>query len=73
MLEKPANDKLTLLDLCRPLVLRGQFAIHAKHLGSAYLGEQAHCGVKLIQRTNYEAAAMNVNKSVPSAGPCLDG
>lgn len=63
MLEEPANYKFSLLDLGRPLVLGGQFVIHAINLGSAYLAEQAHCGVKLIQRTDDETAAMNVDKS----------
>jgi hypothetical protein len=67
MLEEPANYKFSFLDLDRPLVLGGQFVIHAINLGSAYLGEQAHCGVKLIQRTDDEAAAMNVGR-LPKTG-----
>jgi hypothetical protein len=63
MLEEPANYKFNLLDLGRSLILGGQFVIHAINLGSAYLGELAHCGVKLIQRTDDEAATVNVDKS----------
>src|SRR5580704_10323871 len=71
MLEEPANYKFSLLDLSWPLVLGGQFVIHAINLGSAYLGEQAHSRVKLIQRTDDEAAAMNVDESAALCGSRL--